>query len=219
MTDKEDEPLHSSDCEFLHPKKNLKQNCLKNETDLISMQPGPPKHGEKGLTDQGSVFEPNKSKKKPVLYMKTYSTFSTTKYLEDLGDNTLELLLLTLEAHLENTLDHESFIQELAKLNTSTNRHAAVVYLLMCNSHTMDLLGKVLQNYKGLILYLKKAKNYLPIPFGDEDNKAQLIVATEIMKNIIICDGNPGQPIPRLTELAKLLFEWAAPKGTSYSNK
>ncbi|KAI8448968.1 hypothetical protein BY996DRAFT_8690232 [Phakopsora pachyrhizi] len=77
-------------------------------------------------------------------------------------------------------------------------------------------------------------KKYLPIPFGDEDNEARLIVATEvrrilkqernlfkkkIMKNIIVREGNPEQPIPRLIELAKLLFEWAAPKGTSYSNK
>ncbi|KAI8459669.1 hypothetical protein BY996DRAFT_6409996 [Phakopsora pachyrhizi] len=60
---------------------------------------------------------------------------------------------------------------------------------------------------------------YLPIAFSDEDNKARLIVATEIMKNIIVHDGNPEQQIPRLIELAKMLFEWAAPKGTSYSNK
>ncbi|KAI8448280.1 hypothetical protein BY996DRAFT_6419921 [Phakopsora pachyrhizi] len=32
-------------------------------------------------------------------------------------------------------------------------------------------------------------------------------------------EGDPEQQIPRLIELAKLLLEWAAPKGTSYSNK
>ncbi|KAI8443572.1 hypothetical protein BY996DRAFT_8695811 [Phakopsora pachyrhizi] len=62
-------------------------------------------------------------------------------------------------------------------------------------------------------------KKYLPIVFSDEDNEARLIVATEIMKNIIVRDGNPEQQIPRLIELAKMLFEWAAPKGTSYSKK
>ncbi|KAI8457758.1 hypothetical protein BY996DRAFT_6411407 [Phakopsora pachyrhizi] len=77
-------------------------------------------------------------------------------------------------------------------------------------------------------------KKYLPVSFGKEDNEARLIVATEvrrilkqernlfkkkIMKNIIVRDGNPEQQIPRLIELAKLLFEWAASKRTSYSNK
>ncbi|CAH7666097.1 hypothetical protein PPACK8108_LOCUS418 [Phakopsora pachyrhizi] len=40
-----------------------------------------------------------------------------------------------------------------------------------------------------------------------------------ILKNILVQDGNPEQQIPRLIELVKMLLEWAAPKGTSYSNK
>ncbi|KAI8445362.1 hypothetical protein BY996DRAFT_6424201 [Phakopsora pachyrhizi] len=32
-------------------------------------------------------------------------------------------------------------------------------------------------------------------------------------------EGNPEKQIPRLIEHAILLLEWAAPKGTSYSNK
>ncbi|KAI8453639.1 hypothetical protein BY996DRAFT_8687144 [Phakopsora pachyrhizi] len=40
-----------------------------------------------------------------------------------------------------------------------------------------------------------------------------------ILKNILVQDGNPEQQIPRLIELVKMLLEWAAPKGASYSNK
>ncbi|KAI8451817.1 hypothetical protein BY996DRAFT_8688231 [Phakopsora pachyrhizi] len=197
------------------------------------------------------------------------STFSTTENSENLGDNPLDLLLQTLEAQLEIPFKQESFIQELAKLNSSAKRHAAVVYLLLHNSHKMDLVAESLKNYMGfpfqedLIRVLlhqffishevesytkgtdsgsivigkslfSMTMKYLPIAFSDEDNKARLIVATEvrrilkqernlfkkkIMKNIIVRDGNPEQQIPRLIELAKMLFEWAAPKGTSYSKK
>ncbi|KAI8448231.1 hypothetical protein BY996DRAFT_6415115 [Phakopsora pachyrhizi] len=41
----------------------------------------------------------------------------------------------------------------------------------------------------------------------------------KILKNILVQDSNPEHQIPRLIELAKMLLEWAAPKGTSYSNK
>ncbi|CAH7667783.1 hypothetical protein PPACK8108_LOCUS2211 [Phakopsora pachyrhizi] len=75
---------------------------------------------------------------------------------------------------------------------------------------------------------------YLPISFCTEENEAHYIVSTEvrrvlkqernvfkkkILKNILVQDGNPEQQIPRLIELVKMLLEWAAPKGTSYSNK
>ncbi|KAI8455702.1 hypothetical protein BY996DRAFT_6412965 [Phakopsora pachyrhizi] len=77
-------------------------------------------------------------------------------------------------------------------------------------------------------------QKFLPYTFGNKDNEARLLVATEvcqilkqernvfkhkIMKNILVREGNPEQPIPRLIELAKMIFERAAPKGTSYSNK
>ncbi|CAH7685431.1 hypothetical protein PPACK8108_LOCUS19949 [Phakopsora pachyrhizi] len=81
----------------------------------------------------------------------------------------------------------------------------------------------------------KEWKNkYLPISFCKEENEAHSIVSTEvqrilkqernvfkkkILKNILLQDKNPEQPIPRLIELTKFLLEWAAPKGTSYSNK
>ncbi|KAI8452739.1 hypothetical protein BY996DRAFT_8687661 [Phakopsora pachyrhizi] len=75
---------------------------------------------------------------------------------------------------------------------------------------------------------------YLPISFCKEENEAHSIVSTEvrrilkqernvfknkILKNVLVQDKNPEQPIPRLIELTKYLLEWAAPKGTSYSNK
>ncbi|KAI8454277.1 hypothetical protein BY996DRAFT_6414016 [Phakopsora pachyrhizi] len=310
MSDQEDKPLHSSDSEFLHPKKIRKHNCLQNQSDLISIQPGPPKHGqgltnssvekickqhssnfnshlfrspsEKGFTDQGSLIEPNKLPKNFPVYENNNnsvtssnqmsSTFSTTEYSENLGGNPLELLLLTLEAS-----NNYSYCDQL---NTSAKRHAAVVYLLMHNSHKMDLLGESITKLQGFYtsggnlsqrdkmigaqtffwtkppmffilpevepytkgtnsgsivigkslfsMTMKKLNNkpnewkkkYLPILFGDEDNEARLIVATEvrhilkqernifkkkIMKNIIVREGNPEQPIPRLTELEKLV--------------
>ncbi|KAI8444526.1 hypothetical protein BY996DRAFT_6425731 [Phakopsora pachyrhizi] len=75
---------------------------------------------------------------------------------------------------------------------------------------------------------------YLPNSFCKEENESHSIVSTEvrrilkqernvfknkILKNILVQDKNPEQPIPRLIELTKFLLEWAAPKGTSYSNK
>ncbi|KAI8452405.1 hypothetical protein BY996DRAFT_8687871 [Phakopsora pachyrhizi] len=293
MTDEEDKPLHSSDSEFLHPKKLQKCKHLQSQTDLISLHPGPPKHGhgltnakvekfckrqtsnfnshlfrspsENGLTDQGSVIEPNKLPKIiPVTENNTNSvtsgnqmssTISTTEYSENLGDNPLELLLLTLEARLEISPDQESFIQELAKLNTSANKHAAVVYLLMHNSHKMDLLGESISKLQEIytsggdlsqrdkmigaqtFFWTKPPKDLIQVmlhqffisaeveSYTKGTDSGSIVIGkslfslTTIMKNIIVREGNPEQPIPRLIELAKLLFEWAAPKGTSYSNK
>ncbi|KAI8456271.1 hypothetical protein BY996DRAFT_6412514 [Phakopsora pachyrhizi] len=56
---------------------------------------------------------------------------------------------------------------------------------------------------------------YLPNSFCIEENEADSI----ILLSILVEEGNHEQQIPRLIELAKLLLEWAAPKGTSYSNK
>ncbi|KAI8442944.1 hypothetical protein BY996DRAFT_6428487 [Phakopsora pachyrhizi] len=44
MSDESDEPLHSSDSEFLHPKKILKRNSLLNYTDSASLHSGPSIH-------------------------------------------------------------------------------------------------------------------------------------------------------------------------------
>ncbi|KAI8453483.1 hypothetical protein BY996DRAFT_6414634 [Phakopsora pachyrhizi] len=157
------------------------------------------------------------------------STFSTTKYLENIGKTPLELLLLTLEACLDILPEQESFIQELTKLNTSAERHSAVVYLLFHNSHRINLLGESIsevqeRNTSGgdisqrdkmlgaqTFFWTKPPKEklnekpnewktkYLPMAFGEEDNEARLIVATKVR------DGNPEQQIPRLIELAKFV--------------
>ncbi|KAI8461647.1 hypothetical protein BY996DRAFT_6408487 [Phakopsora pachyrhizi] len=282
MSDKEDEPLHFSDSEFLHPKKIIKHNSLGNLSDLRSVHSGTSKQvqgqinmsleknpsnqsyfqnshlfrspSEKSVTDHGSVTEPYQKAKSGPVYEKNNisiasdnqmsSTFSTTKYPENLGENPLDMLMLTLEARLDIPPEQESFIQELAKLNTSAERHAAIFFITPdVESYTKGTDSGCIVIGKSLFaMTMKKLnekpnewkKKYLPVSFGKEDNEARLIVATEvrrilkqernlfkkkIMKNIIVQDGNPEQQIPRLIELAKLLFEWAAPKGTSYSNK
>ncbi|KAI8450540.1 hypothetical protein BY996DRAFT_8689055 [Phakopsora pachyrhizi] len=170
------------------------------------------------------------------------SIFSTTEYSENLGNNPLELLLLTLEARLEISPDQESFIQELAKDLIRVMLHQFFISAEVESYTKGSDSGSIVIGKSLFSMTMKKLNNkpnewkkiYLPIPFGDEDNEARLIVATEvrcilkqernlfkkkIMKNIIVREGNPEQPILRLIELAKLLFEWAAPKGTSYSNK
>ncbi|KAI8452265.1 hypothetical protein BY996DRAFT_6415660 [Phakopsora pachyrhizi] len=109
MTDEEDKPLHSSDSEFLHPKKLQKHNRLQSQSDLISLQPGPPKHGqgltnssvekickrqssnfnlhlfrstsENGLTDQGSVIEPNKLPKTFPVYENNKNSVTSSKQM------------------------------------------------------------------------------------------------------------------------------------------
>ncbi|CAH7684124.1 hypothetical protein PPACK8108_LOCUS18138 [Phakopsora pachyrhizi] len=56
----------------------------------------------------------------------------------------------------------------------------------------------------------------------DSDSRVignSLYALATILKNILVQETNPEQPIPRLIELTKFLLEWAAPKGTSYSNK
>ncbi|CAH7680692.1 hypothetical protein PPACK8108_LOCUS13379 [Phakopsora pachyrhizi] len=56
----------------------------------------------------------------------------------------------------------------------------------------------------------------------DSDSRVignSLFALAMILKNILVQETNPEQPIPRLIELTKFLLEWAAPKGTSYSNK
>ncbi|KAI8456542.1 hypothetical protein BY996DRAFT_6412322 [Phakopsora pachyrhizi] len=273
MTDEEDKPLHSSDSEFLHPKKLQKHNCLQNQSDLISIQPGPPKHGQgltnssvekickqhssnfnshllrspsqKGLTDQGSVIEPNKLPKNFPVYENNNnsvtsgnqmgSTFSTTEYSENIGNNPLELLLLTLEALLEISLNQESFIQELAKANGSTYGK----YYKLQGSYTSG--GNLSQRYKMIgaqnVFWTKSPKDLIQVmlhqffisaeveSYTKGTDSGSIVIGkslfsmTMIMKIIIVCEGNPEQPIPRLIELAKLLFEWAAIKGTPYSNK
>ncbi|KAI8444522.1 hypothetical protein BY996DRAFT_6425750 [Phakopsora pachyrhizi] len=214
-----------------------------------------------------------------------------------------ELLLQTLKAHLEVQSGHKSFFRNISLLNTTAEKHAAIVYLLGNISRKMEIVIEAIagsqitsnmdtqsntshtflgsnnfvwtkppkdyirimlhqlfitpnvESYTkgtdsdsrviGNLLYAlamnnlqnrpKEWKNkYLPISFCKEENEAHLIVSTEvrqiikqernvfkkkILKNILVQETNSEQPIPRLIELTKFLLEWAAPKGTSYSNK
>ncbi|KAI8456150.1 hypothetical protein BY996DRAFT_6412609 [Phakopsora pachyrhizi] len=168
-----------------------------------------------------------------------------TKQSENLGNNTLELLLQTLEAQLEVQTGQESFFRNLSLLNTPAEKHAAIVYILANISQKMEVVIEAISGNQNTanfdsqsntshtflgsnnFVWTKPPKNnlqnrpkewknkYLPISFCKEENEAHSI----ILKNILLQDKNPEQPIPRLIELTKFLLEWAAPKGTSYSNK
>ncbi|KAI8454655.1 hypothetical protein BY996DRAFT_8686680 [Phakopsora pachyrhizi] len=148
----------------------------------------------------------------------TSSTLSTTEPSENLGNNPLVLLLVSLEACLEIAPGQDLFVHKIARFfispevesYTKGTDSGSVVIGKSLFAMTMKKLSEKPKEWK---------QKFLPYTFGNKDNEAQLLVATEIMKNILVREGNPEQPIPRLIELAKMIFEWAAPKGTSYSNK
>ncbi|CAH7673814.1 hypothetical protein PPACK8108_LOCUS8710 [Phakopsora pachyrhizi] len=236
MSDKEDEPLHSSDSEFLHPKKIIKHNSLGNLSNLRSVHSGTSKHvqgqinmsleknptnqsyfqnshlsrspSEKSVTDHGSVTEPYQKAKSGPVYEKynisvasdnqMSSTFSTTEYLENLGENPLDMLMLTLEARLEIPPEQESFVQELAKRYqmvgaqtffwtkppkffispdvesyTKGTDSGCIIIGKSLFAMTMKKLNEKPNEWK---------KKYLPVSFGKEDNEARLIVATEVRR-------------------------------------
>ncbi|CAH7678647.1 hypothetical protein PPACK8108_LOCUS13098 [Phakopsora pachyrhizi] len=146
-----------------------------------------------------------------------------TKQSENLGNNTLELLLQTLEAQLEVQTGQESFFRYLSLDYICIMLHQLFISPDV-ESYTKgtDSDSRVIGNslfslaMNNLQNRPKEWKNkYLPISFCKEENEAHSI----ILKNILLQDKNPEQPIPRLIELTKFLLEWAAPKGTSYSNK
>ncbi|KAI8460947.1 hypothetical protein BY996DRAFT_6409031 [Phakopsora pachyrhizi] len=177
------------------------------------------------------------------IFLNPTSNFSKEP-LDVLGDEPFELLIQTLEAQLEIQPGQKSFIHYLSQLSSPGKRHAATVYLLAnitqkvehfikanSVSHLANLDSQ--SNTSHLVfgannfVWTKPPKNniqnkpkewklkYLPNSFCTEGNEAHSI----ILKNILVQEGNPEQQIPRLTELAKLLLKWAAPKGASYSNK
>ncbi|KAI8444942.1 hypothetical protein BY996DRAFT_6424967 [Phakopsora pachyrhizi] len=126
----------------------------------------------------------------------TSSTLSTTEPSENLGNNPLEILLLSLEARLEIGPGQEFFVHELGRFFISPE----------VESYTKGTDSGSVVNSKSLFamtMFFKKKlsekpkewkQKFLPYTFGNKDNEARLLVATE-------------------------LFEWAAPKATSYSNK
>ncbi|KAI8449577.1 hypothetical protein BY996DRAFT_6418297 [Phakopsora pachyrhizi] len=123
----------------------------------------------------------------------TSSTLSTTEPSENLGDNPLELLLLSLEARLEIGPGQEFFVHELGRFfispevesYTKGTDSGSIVNSKSLFAMTMKKLSEKPKEWK---------QKFLPYTFGNKDNEARLLVATE-------------------------LFEWAAPKGTSYRNK
>ncbi|KAI8448721.1 hypothetical protein BY996DRAFT_6499588 [Phakopsora pachyrhizi] len=56
MSDESDEPLHSSDSEFLHPKKILIRNSLLNYNDSMSLHSGPSIHVQ-GLSNSSVDYD------------------------------------------------------------------------------------------------------------------------------------------------------------------
>ncbi|CAH7687995.1 hypothetical protein PPACK8108_LOCUS22872 [Phakopsora pachyrhizi] len=129
------------------------------------------------------------------------------------------------------------------KLTSSGERHAATVYLLgniaqkverfieansVSHIANLDSQSNTSHSVFGAnnFVWTKPPKDFIRIMLH------QLLISTDvesytkgtdsesrILKNILVQDGNPEQQIPRLIELVKMLLEWAAPKGTSYSNK
>ncbi|KAI8458220.1 hypothetical protein BY996DRAFT_6411089 [Phakopsora pachyrhizi] len=168
-----------------------------------------------------------------------------TKPSDNLSDDSFELLLQTLQACLDVQPGQEGFICNLSTLKNTANQHAATVYLienlsqkiehlieaiLVCQI-TANMDSQLNTSHKFLesntFVWTKPSKNnlpnrpkewkikYLPSLFCKEENEAHCI----ILKNISVQDTYPELQIPRLIEFSKLLFEWAAPKGKSYSNK
>ncbi|KAI8454187.1 hypothetical protein BY996DRAFT_8686888 [Phakopsora pachyrhizi] len=198
----EDEPLYSSNAECNCPNKSHKNDAINHFSNSTLLGSGSfvnfngainapndinntiykPRNVAEHIQSPKPRYFGEKTHTKHVSGNQTSSTLSTTEPSENLGNNPLELLLLSFEACLEIDSGQDLFIQELARKK----------------------LSEKFKEWK---------QKFLPYTFGDKDNEAQLLVATE---NLLVGKGNPEQPIPRLIELAKM---WAAPKGTSYSNK
>ncbi|KAI8450904.1 hypothetical protein BY996DRAFT_6416931 [Phakopsora pachyrhizi] len=199
---------------------------------------------------------------------KTSGAHNLTEQSENLGNNTFELLLQTLKAHLEVQSGHESFFCNISLLNTTAEKHAAIAYLLGNISWKMEIVIEAIlgsqntsnldtqsntshtflgsnnfvwtkppNDYIRIMLHQlfispdvesytkgtdsdsrvignllfslamnnlqnrpKEWKNkYLPISFCKEENEAHSI----ILKNILLQETNPEQPISRLIELTK----------------
>ncbi|CAH7666225.1 hypothetical protein PPACK8108_LOCUS1450 [Phakopsora pachyrhizi] len=130
------------------------------------------------------------------------------------------------------------------KLTTPGEQHAATVYLIAKIAQKVDCLieaNSVCHNLANMdsqsntsftffrgnnFVWTKPPKDFICIMLH------QLLISkdvesytkgtdseSQILKNILVQDGNPEQQIAKLIELVKPLLEWAAPKGTSYSNK
>ncbi|KAI8446785.1 hypothetical protein BY996DRAFT_8692209 [Phakopsora pachyrhizi] len=254
----DNEQLYSSEGEFEPPKKNIKPNnsygnssmapLLGTSLKIWSLVNTPIQSNytqEANQSNREFFVNPTSNKSNDISSKKTSGAHNVTNQSENLGNNTFELLIQTLEAHLEVQTGHEGFFCNLSLLNTPAEKHAAIVYLLANISRKMENVIEAISGSKNTsimdpqsntshtffgsnnFVWTKPPKNnlqnrpkewknkYLPISFCKEENEAHSI----ILKNILLQDKNSKQQIPRLIELTKFLLEWAAPKGTSYSNK
>ncbi|CAH7682370.1 hypothetical protein PPACK8108_LOCUS15248 [Phakopsora pachyrhizi] len=209
-------------------------------------------------SSHASVSDLDHHKNRPNLSSKNNyesGAHNLTKQLENLGNNTLGLLLQTLKAQLEVQTGQESFFCNLSLLNTPAEKHAAIVYILANISQKMEVVIEAISGSQNTanfdsqsntshtflgsnnFVWTKPPKDYIGIMLHqlfispnvesytkgtDSDSRVignSLFSLAMILKNILLQDKNPEKPIPRLIELTKFLLEWAAPKGTSYSNK
>ncbi|CAH7684304.1 hypothetical protein PPACK8108_LOCUS18416 [Phakopsora pachyrhizi] len=170
---------------------------------------------------------------------KTSDLHKLTEQSENLGNNTFELLLQTLKAHLEVQSGHESFFRNISLLNTTAEKHAAIVYLLGNISRkmkivieaiagsqitsNMDTQSNTSHTFLGSnnFVWTKPPKDYICIMLHqlfitpnvefytkgtDSDSRVignLLYALAMILKNILVQETNPEQPIPRLIELTK----------------
>ncbi|KAI8453089.1 hypothetical protein BY996DRAFT_6414946 [Phakopsora pachyrhizi] len=114
------------------------------------------------------------------------------------------------------------------QLKTSSEQHAPLVYLIYNITHKVDKLAEsiLVSQSTGFSedqsdahhLFICAHKFVWTKTLKSSDWKLFVLLGNDL-KNITVQSGNPEQPIPRLIELAKMLLEWAAPKGVSSRNK
>ncbi|CAH7678004.1 hypothetical protein PPACK8108_LOCUS12895 [Phakopsora pachyrhizi] len=161
---------------------------------------------------------------------KTSDSHNLTKQSENLGNNTFELLLQTLKAHLEVQSGHESFFCNISLLNATAEKHAAIVYLLGNISRKMEIVIEAIagsqitsnmdtqSNTSHTLLgstnfvWTKPPKDYIRIMLH------QLFITPNVESYTKGTDSD-SRVIGNLLYALAMLLEWAAPKGTSYSNK
>ncbi|KAI8460969.1 hypothetical protein BY996DRAFT_6408978 [Phakopsora pachyrhizi] len=173
--DDDDEPLHSSDCEFQPPQKLLKK---KNHTfssgaanyailSSSSQNATTPKASNQSFTFSNNNLEffsqennqseenlgslngvqpfrlsssniPDTINESDSIAPQSSSCLSTTDSIVNIGENPVELLVLSLEAKFSLPPNQKSFIRELALVKSNAERHAALINLLSNVSHKLD---------------------------------------------------------------------------------
>ncbi|KAI8460653.1 hypothetical protein BY996DRAFT_6409248 [Phakopsora pachyrhizi] len=230
--DTDDKQLYSSEFENELPKKSSKKTSAATQVDNFLVPKNQSQPGSGVVYEEQQI--PSSSLLKDTVHdasiTKTFSsTLSNTEASENLGENPLELLLLSLEARLEPPPECESYIQELALLKNSSEQHVALVYLISNMTNKLDRLLESISISKNTgfskgqsdthhlfigahnFVWTKPPKDYIRIMLH------QLFVSSEVESytrgtdsdsQVIgnVQSGNPEQPIPRLIELAKMVL-------------